>query len=219
MKHIVIDLEMNKIARSSEARKICKSEIIEIGAVMLDENLQEIGNFRTYVKPEYNDKIAAEIRNLTGITDVMVANAPVFREAFRMFTNWCLGTGDEVTIYAWSDSDRTQILREIKAKNIESAKIDDFMKADRWIDYQYVFKKRFDLDRCYSLEDALESAEIEPEGRFHDGLDDAVNTGALIKKLELNPEYEIAKYALPESDEHLSCTIGDLFEGLQLKVG
>ena len=32
MKHIVIDLEMNKIARSSEARKICKSEIIEIGA-------------------------------------------------------------------------------------------------------------------------------------------------------------------------------------------
>ena len=28
MKHIVIDLEMNKIARSSEARKICKSEII-----------------------------------------------------------------------------------------------------------------------------------------------------------------------------------------------
>ena len=29
MKHIVIDLEMNKIARSSEARKICKSEIIE----------------------------------------------------------------------------------------------------------------------------------------------------------------------------------------------
>ena len=55
MKHIVIDLEMNKIARSSEARKICKSEIIEIGAVMLDENLQEIGNFRTYVKPEYND--------------------------------------------------------------------------------------------------------------------------------------------------------------------
>lgn len=50
MKHIVIDLEMNKIARSSEARKICKSEIIEIGAVMHDENLQEIGNFRTYVK-------------------------------------------------------------------------------------------------------------------------------------------------------------------------
>ena len=40
-----------------------------------------------------------------------------------------------------------------------------------------------------------------------------------VKKLELNPEYEIAKYALPESDKHLSCTIGDLFEGLQLNFG
>ena len=72
---------------------------------------REIGNFRTYVKPEYNDKIAAEIRNLTGITDAMVANAPVFSEAFRMFTNWCLGTGDEVTIYAWSDSDYNQVVK------------------------------------------------------------------------------------------------------------
>ena len=50
-------------------------------------------------------------------------------------------------------------------------------------------------------------------------MEDAVNTGALIKKLELNSKYEIAKYALPKSDEYLSCTIGDLFEGLQLKLG
>ena len=157
------------------------------------------------------------IESMTGIKNRDIKQAPKLTEALEHLTDWL---GDrEYKVYAWSDSDRTQILREIKAKNIESAKIADFMKADRWIDYQDVFKKRFDLDRCYSLEDALESAEIEPEGRFHDGLDDAVNTGALIKKLELNPEYEIAKYALPESDEHLSCTIGDLFEGLQLKFG
>ena len=67
MKHIVIDLEMNKIARSSEARKICKSEIIEIGAVMLDENLQEIGNFRTYVKPESDRDHRRDSSECTGI--------------------------------------------------------------------------------------------------------------------------------------------------------
>lgn len=60
----------------------------------------------------------------------------------------------------------TQVLCD---KIISRILIDAFMKADRWIDYQDVFKKRFDLDRCYSLEDALESAEIEPKGRFHDG--------------------------------------------------
>ena len=158
MKHIVIDLEMNKIARSSEARKICKSEIIEIGAVMLDENLQEIGNFRTYVKPEYNDKIAAEIRNLTGITDAMVANAPVFREAFRMFTNWCLGTGDEVTIYAWSDSDYNQVVKEILLKEYELSDEEHGLIDTEWTDFQNEFDAHIGFERRISLELALDDA-------------------------------------------------------------
>ena len=80
-------------------------ETIEIGAVMLDDNLQELSAFRTYVKPEYNDCIERKIKRITGITEEMVQNAPKFNEALRMFTNWCLGTGDEVTIYAWSDTE------------------------------------------------------------------------------------------------------------------
>ena len=39
MKHIVVDLEMNEISRKyREAKALCKMEIIEIGAVLLDEN-------------------------------------------------------------------------------------------------------------------------------------------------------------------------------------
>ncbi|WP_242945145.1 DUF5688 family protein [Oribacterium sp. C9] len=105
MKHIVVDLEMNSIRKKDDARRICNLETIEIGAVMLDDNLQEISSFRTYVKPEHCDGIARNISRLTGITDDMVLNAPKFNESLRMFTNWCLGTGDEVTVYAWSDSD------------------------------------------------------------------------------------------------------------------
>ncbi|SFG59572.1 exonuclease domain-containing protein [Oribacterium sp. WCC10] len=69
MKHIVVDLEMNTIRRKDEARRICGFETIEIGAVMLDDNLQEIASFRTYVKPEHCDGIAKNISRLTGITD------------------------------------------------------------------------------------------------------------------------------------------------------
>lgn len=76
MKHIVVDLEMNNIRQKSVARRICTNETIEIGAVMLDDGLQEISSFRTYVKPEYNDGIVPKISRLTGITDAMVANAP-----------------------------------------------------------------------------------------------------------------------------------------------
>ena len=61
MKHIVIDLEMNKIARSSEARKICKSEIIEIGAVMLDEFRPRPGQKYALVFGNEVDGVAQEV--------------------------------------------------------------------------------------------------------------------------------------------------------------
>ena len=186
MDYLVIDLEMCRVKKLYRKTYKYASEIIQIGAVLLDEGFNRIATMCEYVNPEYG-VLDNFIESMTGIKNRDIKQAPKLTEALEHLSDWL---GDrEYKVYAWSDSDRTQILHEIKAKNIESAKIDDFMKADRWIDYQDVFKKRFDLDRCYSLEDALESAEIEPEGRFHDGLDDAVNTGALIKKLELNPEY------------------------------
>lgn len=50
-------------------------------------------------------------------------------------------------------------------------------------------------------------------------LDDAVNTGYLIEKLEMNPEYKLVSYEMPEQEQgHLSCTLGELFTGLELKL-
>ena len=111
-----------------------------------------------------------------------------------------------------------QLLHEIKAKNMTDERIHAFMKAENWIDYQDVFTKRFELSRQLSLEEALGRVEIEPEGNFHDGLDDAVNTGYLIEKLELNPEYQLVSYEMPDKpSERLSSTLGELFAGLDLR--
>lgn len=118
-----------------------------------------------------------------------------------------------------SGSDRAQLLHEIKAKKICDERIQDFVCEERWIDYQDVFVKRFGIERKIGLEEALGRAEIEPEGRLHDGLDDAVNTGYLIEKLEMNPEYKLVNYEMPEQEEgHLSCTLGELFTGMELKL-
>lgn len=123
----------------------------------------------------------------------------------------------EYKIYAWSESDRDQIVHEIKAKKITDEKLLAFVEKENWIDYQAVFTKRYELTRQLSLEEALGRAEIEPEGRFHDGLDDAVNTAYLIEKLELNPEYQLVSYEMPDKlSERLCSTLGDFFTGLNL---
>ena len=181
MKKIVVDLEMNNISHQSLARAFCRMETIEIGAVMLDENLQEISSFRTYVKPQYNECITSKIRKLTGITDEMVANAPMFKEAFKMFTNWCLGTGDDVIIYAWSDTDYNQIKKEMELKDYEVAENEKQIMDTEWTDFQKEFDCHLGFDRQVSLKTALEMAGVDISGREHDALDDARNTAQLLQ--------------------------------------
>ena len=65
MRYIIMDLEMNRIAdRYRMERQVCKMEVIEIGAVVLNEAYQEIGSFKTLVKPRYNDVIEKKYEKL-----------------------------------------------------------------------------------------------------------------------------------------------------------
>ena len=118
MRYVVVDLEMNKLDNQyTEEKKICNQEIIEIGAVMLDNGHQEISRFKTYVKPQYSEKIRDVITKLTGITTKMVKDAPVFEESVKQFFGWCFSYDGECQVQAWSDSDLHQILAEIALKH------------------------------------------------------------------------------------------------------
>ena len=216
MNYLVIDLEMCRVPKLYRSQYKYANETIQIGAVLLDDEFKRIATLCQYVHPEYG-VIDHFIEKMTGIHNRNIKNAPGIKEALEHLIDW-IGAR-EYQVYAWSESDRNQILHEIKAKNIESKKLETFMEEERWIDYQAVFKKRFQLNRLYSLEEALCNSDIEPEGKFHDGLDDAINTGYLIEKLEKYPDFQLLSYAMPETEEHLSCTIGDLFANLQLQVG
>ena len=119
MKHIAIDLEMNTLDKKfKDEKKICGREIIQIGAVLLDDRYQEIGSFNTLVKPQYNERIERKFEKLTGITTEMVQNAPVFAEAIRQFLSWCHSIKDDIRIYQWSESDCEQIIKELELKRI-----------------------------------------------------------------------------------------------------
>lgn len=215
MNYLVIDLEMCRVSKLYCKGYKYASEIIQIGTVLLDEEFSRIATLCQYVNPEYG-VLDNFIESMTGIRNYDIKKAPKLKEALEHLIEWI---GDrEYKIFTWSESDQRQLLREIKAKDIKNERINKFMENERWVDYQDIFKRRFDLDRQFGLEEALERTEVEAEGKFHDGLNDAVNTGKLIQKLEMNPEYKLLDYAALESDEHLSCTIGDLFGKLQINI-
>ena len=214
MKHVVVDLEMNNVEKESMARKICSMETIEIGAVMLDDDLKEISSFRTYVKPEYNNVIAPKIARLTGITMEMVEEAPVFGEALKAFTDWCREAKDDVTIYAWSGSDFGQIKKEITLKEYSITDSEKDLLQKPWSDFQHEFDTYLGFERHLSLKMALEMAGVDFSGKEHDALDDARNTAELLhifrdEKLFDQTLRKIKDVMEPSS---IGSTLGDLID-------
>lgn len=97
-----------------------------------------------------------------------ISDAPKFKEALRMFTNWCLGTGDEVTIYAWSDTDFNQIRKEILLKEYEVSEDERNLLETEWTYFQQEFDGHLGFERQVSLRMALDMAGIDFSGREHD---------------------------------------------------
>ena len=49
LKHIMIDLEMNKIKKQYRDDKKLANELIEIGAVKMDDDFNEVDRYQSYV--------------------------------------------------------------------------------------------------------------------------------------------------------------------------
>lgn len=220
MKHVVVDLEMNSLAKQYQQEKaLCRREVIEIGAVILDEEYQEIGSFKTLVKPEFNDVIKPYYENLTGITTAMVANAPVFEEALHMFISWCYSINDDIQIYQWSESDLNQIIREIELKRVQLKQNELELFTD-WEDFQKEYGSKLQLSNAVSLKNAVMYAGVDFEGKEHDALFDARNTATLLKIVRTP---DLCKRALNHVIDALTptpvgTTLGDLFNFTEMKI-
>lgn len=214
MKTIFVDFEMNPINSSlKEDRQICKNEIIEIGAVLLNEGCKEISSYCQYVKPEYN-QITDKYSRLTGVSNQMVQKAPTFRESIREFLLWIEeeSKNDDVVIYSWSDNDYRQLIHEITLKNIE---FDVFIGlATEWKDYQREFCDLLGFEKIISLESAMNAIGENFAGRMHDALWDARNTASIYAlSKDINEFNRIMKPIIDAMKPSAPMTfcLGDLF--------
>lgn len=217
--YTVIDLEMCKVR--GYKRKLCglRNETIQIGAVLLDEDYNMVGNFNSYVRPQYG-MIDNYIKNLTGITRKNIVVAPSFKEVLESFLGW-LPEGD-LKIISWSGHDEKQILseKETKCPELDIGKIDG-----NWIDCQKLFSEKMGNDRAYRLQEALVAADIDTEGKAHNGYFDAYNTALLFAKIRNDAEFALNPYYRAACEEEfyegLSSNLESVFSGIteKLKAG
>lgn len=215
MRHIVMDLEMTSIVGNGRARRVCRMETIEIGAVMLDESFREISSFKRFVRPQFTKDICRFYTELTGIGKERLAGAPHFTEALRDFAAWCTGDGSDYIVYAWSETDRSQICREMKLKEIAAGPELARMLAC-WEDLQNRFKKIAGMKQDPSLEKSLAYIGLGYQGEMHDALCDARNTAEILRETADEAEFRRNRQQISEKLEQDSgsfgCGLGSLFD-------
>ena len=101
MFYIIMDLEWNN--SYNKYRKCFVNEILEIGAVMVTEELEVIDTFSVIIRSQLIKKLSGRVKNLTHITNEDMTSGVSFQRAVSDFTKWI---GSKNCIFmSWGNSD------------------------------------------------------------------------------------------------------------------
>ncbi len=100
MNYVLLDLEWNSAYCKKEAKFV--NEIIEIGAVKLDENLKEISSFDAIIRSQLTRRLRTHFKDLTNISNDDMAAGKSLKEVFEAYTKW---VGKDTVTLTWSNSD------------------------------------------------------------------------------------------------------------------
>lgn len=187
MKYIVCDLEFNQkdnnpvdAENNSLNTKIINRsdmpfEIIQIGALKLDENLETISTFNRLIKPTLYKSIHPFIETLTKITNDMVDSCEDFVSVYEDFLEF-IGD-DEVIFCVWGGADIKELIRNINFHNLSIKHISKYIDVQK---YASKYLKMPNKDRI-GLKNAIEFLNISIEGEFHDAFNDAYYTAEIFR--------------------------------------
>ena len=186
-RYVCIDLEMTEFTSSQRS---CvpgaNGEVIQFGAVLLDENYNLLSEFSSYVKPVYSS-VTPWINQLTGISNQKLEKADDFITVFDKFCYW-RGEGD-ITTFCWSKSDFNQLWSELEAKG--KHRYDLFATLQDFVDLQDIFGKLISSKTSVGLESAMRLLQMEYKGQVHTALSDSYNTARILHKLFCTESLEV----------------------------
>ena len=182
MHYVVVDLEWNQAmsSKSSVFNRLpihLRGEIIEIGAVKLNEDFTPGEEFTIDVKPVYFRRMHYKVKKITGFDKDRLAHGVPFPEALEQFRTWC---GDDVTFITWGCDDQGILEQNIIIHDL------DWDWISGWINLQMIYNVQTGLDKNQkSLASAMEHFEIAQTRVAHDALGDAYNTALVGSRLDM----------------------------------
>ena len=180
MQYIVIDLEWNQpmsydsaVYRQVGDRLIF--EMIQIGAVKLNEQLEVCDSISIPIRPVHYVKIYPRIRKMTQLGPEELADAPTFLEAMDQFAAWC---GEDYALLTWGCDDVSVLKQNMDFFDCKVA-------LPPLCDIQRLFSDVYKCRDRKGLKAAMEMLDIAPDEErfFHNALNDAYYTALVFAKM------------------------------------
>ena len=209
MYYITLDLEWNQAyaqkALAVQRRLSCRlrGEVIQIGAVKLDKNMNICGSYQIIVKPKYYKKLHRHVSELTGISQEQMDVGTPLPEAAERFRKFC---GKDFVFLTWGPDDIPMLKENFNANGM------DHSWLDHTYDLQKIFNKQTDgQNKQRSLEYAMDYYGIPMTLPAHDALNDAYFTAQVAQKMDV--PLGISTYDEHKGDYLLEDVIGDADAG------
>lgn len=195
MNYIVLDLEWNQSSKGKDGEnKFLPFEIIEIGAVKLDSEMNVISEFCQVIRPQVYTELHYKIKEITHLNMDVLSSGKTFTEVFTSFLEWC---GDDFMICTWGSMDVTELQRNMKYYNLPLFKTPVY-----YYDIQKIFSIVYeDRKTRRSLEWAIDYFNISKDESFHRALSDAYYTAKimqLINSEDITKNYSIDCFQKPK---------------------
>lgn len=198
--YIVLDLEWNQSPDGKEGTiDHFPFEIIEIGAVRLNENLEETGQFQRLIRPRVYQEMHYRISEVTHMDMAeLEREGETFEAVIKDFLDWC---GGEAVFCTWGSMDLTELQRNMTYYGIRIP----FDKPLLYYDVQKLYSLLYgDGKQKQSLDITVEELGIKEERPFHRALDDAHYTGRVMAAMDfekVRAYWSTDYYRLPENKE------------------
>ena len=189
MGYIIVDLEFNNLKNItkyyekffeeySDLNNInLENEIIEIGAIKVDQYMKPVCEMREYIKPTIFPIINPKVTEITKIDDDILERKGIsFEEAINKLKGM-FQKGD--VLCSWAKDDVAEIII-----NANYHKYKDLNWLDSYLDIQEYASKILAHKKVLGLKAALDELKIKvDETKLHDALNDAFYTVEVFKRI------------------------------------
>lgn len=178
MDYIIIDFEWN--GSYSTLTKGYFNELIEIGAVRMNEKLNVTDTFRAFIHPVHHKRLTSRVKKLTNITNDQVRAGRGFCEVYSEFSDW-VGENDNCFI-SWGTGDMLVLLENLEYYGLTHT----LSMIKHFCDAQEICQTVLNADKSHQLglSAVAEQLGISCEGKdMHRALDDSMVTAECLRRL------------------------------------